>query len=157
MHNRMVLGIAVVASFALGCRNDDVLRSLRQQPQTQFVLRTVGGNPLPAEAFLDLGFTYTIFADTLTLRNDGSGEQRARRLRRGSRAAVESPDTVITPLRYTLNGTRIDVQFFCPFGDLCSRILIDFPHLFGEVTPYGIRFHRGTAQQVVPLVYERLR
>lgn len=154
MHNRVALGIAVLASFALGCRDDGVLTSLRQRPQTQFVLRTVGGNPLPAVGFSMPGFTTTILADTLTLRNDGSGEQRARQVYRDSRA-----DTLFVPLRYTLNGPRIDVQILCPVRYPCLQILYSMPHLLGEVTVYGIRFDRATGDRVtrVPLVYERLR
>ena len=156
MHNRMVLGIAVVASFALGCRNDDFLTSLRQRPQTQFVLRTVGGNPLPAVAFSVPGFATTIFADTLTLRNDGTGEQRALQVSRGDRAAGAKNGNVFIPLRYTLNGTRIDVQFACPLSFPCIGLVFD-SHLLGEVTRDGIRFDRGTGLQVGPLVYEQLR
>ena len=156
MHNRMVLGIAVVASFALGCRNDDFLTSLRQRPQTQFVLRTVGGNPLPAEAFSSPGLTTMILADTLTLRNDGTGEHRAVQASRGDRAAVDFPGSVTIPLRYTLKGTRIDVWLGCPVGYNCTAILTD-AQLLGEVTRDGIRFYRTTTLPVGPLVYEQLR
>ncbi len=156
MRSRMAVALAVLASVGVGCQGDDFLTPLRLRPQTQFVLRTVGGNPLPATAFTIPGFTTTIFADTLTLRNDGSGERRALQVSRGDRAAVESPGALFIPLRYTLTGARIDVQFFCPMGYFCISGAFD-SHLLGEVTRDGIRFDRGLALQVVPLVYEQLR
>jgi len=156
LRKNVAVTVLVLSAVLAGCRTDDFLTSLRLRPQTQFVLRSVGGNPLPAVAFTIPGFTTTIFADTLTLRNDGSGERSAFQVSRGDRAAVEPPGTLLIPLRYTLNGTRIDVQFFCPVGYFCIGGAFD-SHLLGEVTRDGIRFDRGLALQVVPLVYEQLR
>ncbi len=156
MRNRLAVGIAVVAGFAVGCRGDDFVTSLRLRPQTQFVLRTVGGNPLPAAAFTSPGAVTTIFADTLILRNDGSGERRALQTTQRLGGAIESSGALTIPLRYTLTGIRIDVQFFCPLGYYCIAGAFD-AHLLGDVTRTGIRFDTGTALQVVPLVYEQSR
>lgn len=155
MRSRIVVGLAVVSAFALGCRGDDFLTPLRLRPQTQFVLRSAQGNSLPVTESSDARRTAQIVADTLTLQNNGRGERRTRYLIRTAGAATDSLSMRITPLDYRLSGTRIEVKFSCPAGYFCSAVL-NGSNLWGEVTRSGIRFDRGSSSgYLAPLEYDK--
>lgn len=145
------IAIAVLGGLAAGCRGNEFLTTLRVRPQTLFILRTVQGNPLPALSHAD-SWSNRFVADTLTLRNDGTGVQHGRSLHRNGKDGVDSTLHLSRRLVYTLDGARITVRFPCG-GCLSTNVEAD---LSGEVTRDGIRFDQS-AYFRVPLVYEKRR
>ena len=115
---------------------------------SRYALRSIAGNPLPAAYAPNPSVTSRVFADTLVLREDGTGEWKA---------VIENsfggPTFVGTAeLTYTQRDATIRISFVCP--DLAS--CIEPPHLVGEVTSDGLDIQMSRVSRA-PLVYERVR
>ena len=115
---------------------------------SRYALRSIAGNALPAAYALNPAVTSRVFADTLVLREDGTGEWKA---------VIEnsfggSTFTGSAELTYTQRDATISISFVCP--DLASCIAP--PHLVGEVTSDGLDIQMSRVSRA-PLVYERVR
>jgi hypothetical protein len=96
-----------------------------------YVLRSIDGIALPAPYAENPQLDSRMFADTLVLRDDGTGDWRT---------VVEesvggAKQHVVETLTWT-GTTYIEIAFTCPPGADC----IAPPHLAGDVTPGGILF-----------------
>ncbi len=131
----------LTALFVMACRDSNAPGSLG----TVYVLQSIAGQPLPAAYAENLQLPDRMFADTLVLRDDGTGE---------SRTVIEeslggSKDHQIQQLTYS--GTNhIEITFTCPPAALC----IAGPHLAGDVGAGGIVFSVSKVTRA-PLVFER--
>lgn len=115
---------------------------------SRYALRSIAGNPLPAAYAQNPSETSRVFADTLVLRDDGTGERKS---------VIESsfggPTFAGTAeLTYTQRDAAISISFVC--ADMGSCIAP--PHLVGEVNSDGLGFQLSKVSRA-PLVYERVR
>ena len=149
MRKSLALSFVALAGVLAGCQGD-VTTALRVLPVNRFVLRSVQGKPLPTELTFR-GRPARIAADTITLRNDGTGTMRGVLLVRQSDSAVETPVALSLNLRYTLAGSRIGVAgvYNCPLNGIC----VAPPRFSGNVTSNGIVFD-SASDYLVPLVFE---
>jgi len=130
--------------FAAGC-------SLVQEPQaflgTRYVLRSIEGVPLPARYAENRSLTTLMTADTLELRDDGTGAWRPTTLE--PETSVQSRQN--TEVTFTRSGNTISVVMRCPPGALCIRP----PHLVGTISDNGIVFTESLVSRA-PLVFDRI-
>lgn len=151
-----MVAVALVATACQGGGNA-YGRLLKLHPQSQFVLRTARGNPLPVVELSDEWRTLQLLADTIMLRDDGSGTRRTSYLSHEAAARVDSSVTLIVPVSYKVDGDKIRVGLGCPAGMACAFDYV-VPYISGRLTRTGIRFDRGVgtgAYNVVPLVYDQ--
>lgn len=112
-----------------------------------YELRTIDGEALPAPYGENLQYPNRMFADTLVLRADGSGEWRI--------VVEDSPGGAkrhaVDAFHYT-GQSHIEITFVCPPLALC----IAPPHLTGDVTETGIVFSMSRVTRA-PLVFDRIK
>ena len=115
---------------------------------SRYALRSIAGNPLPAAYAQNPSSTNRVFADTLLLREDGTGEWKA-----VIEQSFGGPTFAGTAeLTYTQRDATISVSFVC--DDMASCVAP--PHFVGEVNADGLEFHLSRVSRA-PLVYERVR
>jgi hypothetical protein len=131
----------LTAPLLIGCHDSTAPGLLG----TMYVLQSIDGQPLPAPYAANLQLPDRMFADTLVLRDDGTGE---------SRTVIEeslggAKDHQVQQLTYS--GTNhVEITFTCPPGALC----IEGPHLSGDVSAGGIVFSVSKVTRA-PLVFAR--
>ncbi len=131
----------LTALLAMGCSDSNA----PGLPGTVYVLQSIDGQPLPAPYAENLQLPDRMFADTLVLRDDGTGE---------SRIVIEESlgglkDHQVQQLTYS-GTTHIEITFICPPAALC----IAGPHLAGDASAGGIVFSVSKVTRA-PLVFER--
>ncbi len=114
---------------------------------SRYALRSIAGNPLPAIYAQNPDVTSRVIADTLLLREDGTGEWKA---------VIENffggPTHVgSAELTYTQRDASITIAFVCDDMGSCLAP----PHLVGEIDSSGLEFHLSRISRA-PLVYERV-
>ncbi len=124
--------LVAVASLGLACRDglgpSDVAGT--------YVLERVGGAPLPAEVFRDRVSYMRVTADTLRLRDDGTGRYTSVRVIQplGDGLPAEIPTQLDSDLAFEIVGMRIDITFHCPPNANC----IPGPHLIAHRNDGGL-------------------
>jgi hypothetical protein len=140
--------IALAALLAVGCQASDDPEPLTG---TLYVLESINGDALPATITPAAVQTPKIvYADTIALHTDGTGEQRT--IRNGPTEGTKVVDRAT--LTWTRSGTVIIIRVVaeCPFGADCFA-----PQYSGteETGKYTITNASGAGVRV-PLVYQRL-
>src|SRR5688500_10233723 len=142
------LMLVTVASLGLGCRDGlgpaDVAGT--------YVLGRVGGAALPAEVVRDRVSFMRVTADTLRLRDDGTGRYTSVRvIQQLGGPSAEIPTQLDSDLGFEIVGSRIDITFRCPPNANC----IDGPHLVAHHNDGGLII--GTSMVAdAPLRYRRV-
>jgi hypothetical protein len=144
-----LLMLSIITPLVSGCRDglgpSDVAGT--------YVLERVGGAPLPAEVFRDRQSMMQVLADTLRLRDDGTGHYasiRAIHLLGGSLAS-DIPTRLDSDLQFEIVGTRIDIAFACPENANC----IAGPHLVAHQHDGGLIIGTSLVADA-PLRYRRV-
>jgi hypothetical protein len=140
--NRFVPLLVLVAA----CRGADDPRPLTG---SLYVLQSIGGDALPAAITPVAVATPTVvYADTIALRPDGTGERRT--LRNGPVEGTKVLDR--SNLVWTRTGTAVDIRIVleCPFGADCF-----VPEYHGTEESGKITITTGAGIRV-PLVYQYL-
>jgi hypothetical protein len=115
----------------------------------RYVLRSIAGIALPAPYAQNPQHNARILADTLILREDGTGEWRAL-----IEQSLNGPtNTARIEVTFTQDGDDIAVSFVCP--DLASCVAP--PHYVGEALSGGDRIEFRTSRVTrAPLIYARI-
>jgi hypothetical protein len=139
--SRVVLSFAAV--LLCGCNLEPDVAGER------YVLRSIAGIALPAPYAQNPQHTARILADTIVLREDGTGEWRAL-----IEQSLNGPAHVArVELTYTQDGDDIAVSFVCKDGAAC----VAPPHYVGEALSGGDRIEFRTSRVTrAPLIYARI-
>ena len=147
---RRVRALIVGAAVAAAAACSDGLNPF--DPADVYVLRTVGGEPLPALGSQHGDVTVHIVADTLRLRLNGSGSHSGvqRIVSPGS-----GPDGNLIPqsgdFTYEQVGDRVEITFACPPNALCIR----GPHIVGRLVGDILEVELSLGLRV-PQIFERV-
>lgn len=120
---RAILGVSAVAFLSWSCEQP----TAPVRVDGVFVLRTVGAKPIPAVTGVILGTEFSVLADTITLRTDGSGEWTSTTARRN--LGTGATDTTRTVKQFVHSGSGATVL---ATGITCEPIC--------RVTPDEARF-----------------
>lgn len=100
---RHTLCVAVALLFSWGCEPV----SAPELIDGVFVLRTVGTNPVPAVTSVTLGTEFSVLADTVTLRTDGSGQWNSTTARRDLGSGASDTTRTTRQFVYSRSGTTV--------------------------------------------------
>jgi hypothetical protein len=152
---RLTLGAAAgcipVAVMACASAGDLLIPDHALAAGGAYVLRSAGGEPVPAVWISNESVTVTVLADTIRIGTDG----------RGDRVLVEEYRESGSggPVRLRQSGgftvvrrdARIEITLPCPDLGLC----VAPPHLVGQITPGGLVFDEAL-NYITPLRYDRV-
>jgi hypothetical protein len=116
-----------------------------------YILREVGGDPLPTVLSSNSDVIVHVLVDTLRLTALGVGTQIGLRVLEPARPSISAPDTfrVSERFHFRMFDDRIEVTFDCPPGADCTS----GPHLVLHPTTVGLLGVGGTLVLRGPLDY----
>ncbi len=100
---RRTLGAAALALFAWSCES----ATAPMLVDGVFVLRTVGGNPVPAVTSVRFGTEFSVLADTVTLRTDSTGRWTSVTAQRNLSSDVSDTTRVVKQFAYDRRGQTV--------------------------------------------------
>ena len=148
MANRRLTRVSLLAAICLAACSDPT----SVDPLAVFVLRSIGGEPVPATIVL-AGQPYTVLADTLLLAapsQDGTGI-----LKRSFAAAFQpnTPRLVHTEHDFIWRGPAVSVFFDCQVRQVCLAI---YSYELGTLSDGTLLFPTHN-RFIVERRYERVR
>jgi hypothetical protein len=122
-----------------------------------FVLRSIAGDPVPADIVTGESTSIEIVADTMRFNADGRGEEVVITRSVAQGELPGEPEREVRPFQYQVVDGRVEIEFPCPdflAGNTASCMIP--PHYQGALTPNEIRFDVAL-NYPTPFRFERVR